>query len=876
MHPDTGLFLPPQPLARVTDIGRFGAKAANLGWLHRQGVPIPLGWALAAHWLRDHLNDPAAQACVEAVTRALQNKAPDDTLAALGAAVIEHIETRALSASARAALEELLQREGPGPWVVRSSAVGEDSENASFAGQLESVLHCRTHEDIERALRRVWASAFSAHCLAYQKLSGQRLRGVGVIVCRQVRARHAGVLFTNVRSPAGDRALLVEYTDGLADALVAGEVTPAQAWLGRQTLEVRAHKRGETDVLLDESVLRTLAQQAMALERSCGEPLDIEWCVDADALDAPVFVQARPVTSGRAGNVQMWSNANIAENFPDPVCPMVASFVSRGYHAYFEGLARVFGVTAPVRQALQPAFRELVGVQQGRLYYNITRLREVLESVPAGEQLFQAFSTFTGAPAFARPPADLAQRSWTWSRTLASLARHYWPLPRRIRRFEARVDQYARAWPPAQIGQRDALTLAAGLEQFLFIRLQRWQDASLADCAAMMSYAALQAFTRRWLPQAYERAQHQALLKGLAELPSNRPVLELWNVAQALKAHPALAQALVELDANALADRLDDPALAPMGTLVRDYIEQWGFRSSRELTLIAPTPHEDPRPTLELLKRYASLDGAGPAEQLRTQAREREQVQAALHDMLDTDSRARTLTRWLHRALFGLVVRACQESVKYRERVRFKQALLYACLRHVALAAGEQLAAQGLLERRDDVFMLTIDEAIATLRGAQPYPQALRGTVQARRRVFEDAARTEPPDLLELETGQVIRGGYGPVELAAGPDMRGFAGTAACAGVYEGEAIVLEDASQIHLMHPGQVLVTRQTDPGWASAFFLAKALVVERGGMLSHGAIVAREFGIPAVVGVPGITRAVISGERVRVNGFEGRVEKL
>lgn len=876
MHHDFDRFLPPQPLARVTDANRFGAKAANLGWLHRQGVPIPPGWALAAQWLREHLNEPDARASVQAVARALQENAPEHVLLERGAKVIEHIDASPLAASAREALRELLEREGPGPWVVRSSAVGEDSENASFAGQLDSVLHCHSYGDVERALRRVWASAFGARSLAYQRLSGQRLRGVGVIVCRQVNARHAGVLFTDVRAPTGERALLIEYTDGLADALVAGELTPAQAWLGRHGCELRAHEPGEAASALAPRELVTLARTAMALERAHGAPLDIEWCLSADAPGQPVFVQARPVTSARATSVQLWSNANIAENFPDPVCPLLASFVSRGYHAYFEGLARVFGVSDFDRQALQPAFRELVAVHRGRLYYNLTRLREALDAVPAGERLFRAFSTFTGAPVLGKATPRRSHGPWSWARTLASLGRHYWSLPRRIRRFEQRIERYARTWAPGKIVGHDGPALARGLEQFLAIRLRHWQDASLADCAAMLSYAALRAATRRWLPQAYERAEHQALLKGLADLPSNRPVLELWNVAQALKAHPAAAHALATLGADALAARLDDPTLAPLGEQVRRYIEQWGFRSSRELTLVAPTPHEDPRATLGLLKRYASLTGAGPAAQLQEQAREREQTQVALHDALDAPARGRAPVRRLHQAIFRLLVRACQESVKYRERVRFKQALLYACLRHVALAAGEHLSARGVLEHRDDVFMLGIDELAAALAATQPYPEALAATASARRHAFEQAALTEPPELLELEAGQALRGGYTAPVSAEDTGARTLVGTAACAGLYEGETVVLQDASQIHLMRPGQVLVTRQTDPGWASAFFLARALVIERGGMLSHGAIVAREFGIPAVVGVPGATRIIASGERVRVNGFEGRVHRL
>ncbi|MFP5406851.1 MAG: hypothetical protein ACLGHY_11120, partial [Gammaproteobacteria bacterium] len=396
-----------------------------------------------------------------------------------------------------------------------------------------------------------------------------------------------------------------------------------------------------------------------------------------------------------------------------------------------------------------------------------------------------------------------------------------------MRRFEATIDAYHQAHPPGRLQARDAEALARALEGFLDIRLRRWQDASLADCAAMISYALLRAATARWLPQAFAESRHQALLEGLTELPSNRPVVELWALAQRLAAVPTVAEALARMPAAELATRLDEPALHPLGAELRAYIEQWGFRSSRELTLLAPTPHEDPVGTLELLRRYAQLDGAGPEQQLRERRRQRERVERKLLETLASDRRSGWLAGRLRRAVYGLLSRATQESVKLRERVRFKQALLYACLRHVALACGTLLAQRGELAERDDVFMLTMAELIALLRGQYLSPESLGALVEARRRAMREAAALEPPDVLELQPGQTLRAPNAPPPDGAAPAgtpfPRSFQGTAACAGLYEGEAIVLDDTSQIHRMSPGQVLITRQTDPGWASAFFLAK-----------------------------------------------------
>lgn len=879
----------PQPLPEALDASRYGAKAANLAWLHGQGFPTVQGVALDAVWLRAHLAQGAGADLYEALRAGFAAGEAQCELAPRGERLAEWIVAQPLSTQARAYLAQLLEHDGEGPWVVRSSAVGEDSALASFAGQLESVLHCRSLAELERALRQVWASGYRPHCLAYQRHAGQWLDAVGVVLCRQVAAAFAGVLFTRIAAPSGEQALLVEYTEGLADALVAGALTPAQAWFGRVAGELRSHAPapGASSRQLSAPTLSALARLGSEIERSRGGAVDVEWCVLDDDPQRIVLVQVRPVTAGSARTVHAWSNANVAENFPEPLCPLLASFVARGYHAYFEALGRVFGVPRKALRAKQRALGEIVGTHEGRLYYNLTRIREVCSIVPGGEGLYRSFATFTGAPAPLARTGTAAARAMAWLRTGASLLRHYASIRRRVRRFEARIERYAARHGPGQVRSHDAFALADALQEFLDIRLRHWRDAGLADCAAMLGYSALQALTRRWLPQDYARNEHQGLLKGLDGLPSNQPVLQLWECAQAVRRHPAALAQLLEEDPASLAARLQALPRAPVREGATDdagrflherlahYIETCGFRSSRELTLVAPTPHEDWRPTLELLRRYATLPGEGPAARLQGQAYERKLLERRLLDALARDRPASLPRRRARVALYRLAIAGAQHGVRLRERVRTRQALLYACLRHVALAGGQALAAQGRLGARDDAFMLGIDELADLLRGRYTYPQDVTAVVAARREAYDAAHRLEPPGAFELEAGQVLRTGVPDNAPVHDADARELCGTAACAGHYEGPVVVLADASEIRRMQPGDVLVTRQTDPGWASAFFLARALVVERGGMLSHGAIVAREFGIPAVVGVHDATRILREGEPVIVDGFEGRVQR-
>jgi rifampicin phosphotransferase len=221
------------------------------------------------------------------------------------------------------------------------------------------------------------------------------------------------------------------------------------------------------------------------------------------------------------------------------------------------------------------------------------------------------------------------------------------------------------------------------------------------------------------------------------------------------------------------------------------------------------------------------------------------------------------------------VLRATKGAIRLRERVRMKQALLYTRLRHLALALGDRLTTRGLVECRDDVFFLTIDEALGLATGDTLLPAATHSIVAARKCEHATCADLQPPDHFTLERGEQWappRTATFVPSMSAGERMYG---SGACGGSATGKAAVALNVEDVDQIGEGQILVTRQTDPGWAAVFFLVKGLIVERGGMLSHGAIIAREYGVPAVIGVADATRIIRNGDIVRVDGDLGVVER-
>lgn len=857
------------PLARAEDAARFGGKAAGLARLMRITDATAAGVVLPAFALDRHLRRCGLPA-VPAIQR---------TLAAGGiaaeASVRERLRQTSIDAPLRCELIAVLHDTG-GAIAVRSSAIGEDGHAASFAGVFDTRLDIATIEALEAAIKEVWASLFDTRALAYARDRGAAATGMAVVLQKQIDARISGVLFTRDPLDARSDALLVEACRGAGERLVSGAVSPSRFALSRTDAAVNRLEPGEEDVSLDRGHARTLAHLGVSLEEHFGGPQDIEWCIDA--RNRLVILQARAITSLADGGPRVaWSNANIAENFPAPVAPFLRSFVARGYAAYFRGLGEAFGIARSRITAMSTPLEHLVGVQGGRLYYNLTNIHSVLALAPAGALLTRYFNQFTGAEGIyglTPPRSNAMARAAELVHIAMRVPWHYLTMGRRIRRFERRIDAYALASRPLALHDRDTAQLAALLESFLDIRLRRWTDAALADTAAMICYGVLKALLRRWLPDRDQVTLENDLLKGLPGLASARPVQALWSLSRQLRDDQALAVAFASTDIAVIDAALCAPGAAAFRRELDEYFERWGFRYSAELMLTEPTPSEDPRPTFALLRSFMMHDGPGPDATSRLQALERERLTREVAAALAPAAPARWIAGASRARLFRITLGWTQTAIRLRERARMKQALLYTRLRHVALALGDRLVARGLLERRDDAFLLDIDEAITLGRGGAA-PADLAGTLARRRRALEEARRYEPPDRLSLAPGQAWSPGAAAPEHARPASVGDvdLSGVAACGGIAYGSASVVLDVASAGRVRPGDVLVTRQTDPGWAAVFFLIRGLVVERGGMLSHGAIIAREYGIPAVVGVREATRRIADGASVEVNGDLGSV---
>jgi len=822
-----------------------GGKASRLGLLAREGFPVPPGVIVTApafaRYLRlNRIHAGGSSAEVAAAVRAGR-----------------------LTISLEASLEGLATRLGHGPLAVRSSAIAEDGSGRSMAGMLETYLGTSATAVAQR-LRDCWASLYAKRVSAYLG-PGASSGGMAVLVQRQIPARWSGVLFTVDPATGDGDVMVVEWVEGLGEALVGGQVTPDRLVLPRRAPEVARALPGAL-----RAALEALHAVALRAEQLFGAPLDLEWCVDADGLH---LLQARPITAVSGGGRCAWSSVNVGENYPGAVSPLTWSVVDRFRAGYLDALAARLWVPRHHRSALRPFLDNLLGVHRGRVHYNLTSWYRLFALVPGGPALRRSFDRYVGqAVPFGRGPAEAgaAVRLPALRMAIALLLR--WIAPRRlIAAFRRRVHARRIAW--RRLLERPDTPLAAGRVLGDTVRfLERgWGDAALADLSAMVFPALLAAVATAWLPPP-AAAEAPGLLRGL-RARSTEALGLLHALARSVARDPELAERLAAERYDDLAAHLDSEGRR----LWQAFLSDFGGRSYQDLLLTSPTFEERPDLAWRLVRGYVAAGAPDPAAREDAEVEARERLLARLLGQLP---------RWKRPVLAWLASRA-RLALSHREEVRLCQGLVYGEVRRAALALGAALVAAGRLESVDDVFQLGEAELERLVSGRFLYPETIPALVRLRRAAAaraSTAGRRLPaffvlPEGAEWrEPGGVAAGGaFAGIRGARGSSERSWRGLGVSPGIAEGVVrVVLDPAEEGTRLRRGEILVAPATDPGWTPLFPMASAVVLERGGMLSHAAIVAREVGIPVVVGIAEATSILRNGARVRVDGRTGEVSVL
>nr|WP_162293068.1 PEP/pyruvate-binding domain-containing protein [Actinophytocola xinjiangensis] len=771
-----------------------------------------------------------------------------------------------------------------------SGESGEDSAQDPFAGLSDSFLYVRREEVADR-VADCWASGFNAEAVLYREHRGLDpfAARVAVGVQRMVPATRSFVAFTRDPRDGSDRCVIAAAY-GIGEGIVAEKADIDHFFVDHATGAIEARVEVKTRALgrdpdrpaagpvrvpvdpaladrpaLSDREVREIAALTARVEDHFGGPQDIEGAIDPDGTVH--LVQARPIVAAPPeAPVHLWDNNNITESFPGVSCALTYSLGRELFEVGFTDLYRRMGVPASQIRRNRERLRRMVGYLDGHIYYAIDNWYHLHGLMRCFRPLWSTWEEALGVAGRERKPVGRLARVVHLTEIAGRALAH----PRRVRDFLRWWDEFhattdVSAAGPAEVvatyralwtevGRRWGLTLANGV--FLFTAT--W---------------AVGALLRRWAPGA-DRSVLNGMLSGGRPNRSALALHSAVDLATLAGRSPALRAAILsDTDPRLLwAELTAGRHGTAFADALREHLRRYGDRGLADLKLEALTPREEPWTVLHAVRAYLR-QGQTVADITAT------------GDRVNRDAR-RELRRHVRqpprRAVLRVLFTAMRTLLRVREDTRFCRSQLFGDLRAMLLRLGEHLVAAGRLDHPRDVLDLTVEEVLGAFDGtvAGADLRSLAAVRGAERAGWIEADRTFPPRIatggdqpltVALETAvpepATAGGGQGPAELV---------GLASCAGTVRGRAMVVLEPTVTADETRDRILVARATDPGWLFLMMSAKALVVERGTLLSHTAITGRLLGIPTVVALPEATTRIPDGAVVEVDGAAGTVRIL
>ena len=851
-----------------TQVALVGGKGAHLGELARiEGIRVPAGFCVTTNAFQRIIREaPSISDQLDQLSRL----APDDReqVRALSAQVRRTIESVAIPDELAAAIIHPLARLGEqAAYAVRSSATAEDLPTASFAGQQDTYLNIAGPAAILRHVSLCWASLFTERAVTYRLRNGfdhGKVR-MAVVVQRMIFPQASGLLFTADPVSGNRKVASVEACLGLGEALVSGLVN-ADAWkvrddaiiartIATKTLALQASPAGGTQeqmieperqaqpALTDAQVIR-IAQDGRRIEAHFGSPQDIEWCLSDDDFH---IVQSRPITT----------------LFPVPRTDDMENrvYLSTGHQQMMTDPMRPLGIS--VRQlSARPVMHE-VG---GRLFVEVTRS---LASPATRAGLVATLGK--SDPLTGDALETLVERGFI--RPLSEQASGAAPpgnAPAAIENDPSIVDALiARCRNSIAVLKRDIRSKSGpALLDFILADFQELKrilfdpQSIQAIMAGMEATWWLNDQLQAWLG---ETNAADVLTRSAPGNITSEMGLALLDVTDVIRPHPAVVTFLQQVGGEG-GDFLDALAGIEGGLEARDAIRAWlekyGMRCVGEIDITCPRWSERPATLVPMILGNLRNVEAGAAERRFEQGlqefrqKEREVLQR-LRALPDGENKAAQTQRMIDRVRI---------FIGYREYPKYDFVSRYFVYKQALLEEAGRLVQARVLGEKDDIFYLTLQE----LRDVVSTQQADEQLIARRKEAFKSYHALTPPRVLTSE-GECLNGAYRRDDFPAGA----LVGLAVSAGVVEGRARVILDMDDADL-EADDILVTTGTDPSWTPLFVSIKGLVTEVGGLMTHGSVIAREYGLPAVVGVENATRLIRDGQRIRIDGTDGYVEIL
>lgn len=766
-------------------------------------------------------------------------------------------------------------------YAVRSSATLEDGKQHSFAGQFETYLGIRGDE-LESYVEKVRASVRNERIKSYlNQFNITETPSIAVIIQEFIEADVSGVGF-GIDPVTGNRQVkVISAVYGLGEGLVSGELDADTFRLSTAgTHEALVNKTNgiffddQTKELIRKPIPKDHADQPTLnheqikevgniltlLESKLGSPQDIEFAYKNNTL---YLLQTRPITS-HTGEFMIWDNSNIVESYPGITTPLTFTFIIQMYESVYRQFVSLLGVSNKVIEENSEVFANTLGLVRGRVYYNLLAWYKMLAMVPGYSLNAEYMENMMGVKERFELQKDYRMsKRRAWARIVGMVFKMIWlqmRLPAERRRFQKHLVKTMEYYHGIDFHECSIAEIKRHYKNFEETLLRKWKAPLTNDFFAMIWFGMLQKQTQKLLPD--HTNIHNDLLCGSSDIISTEPVRKSLSIASTIQKDDFAKTIFLKEDPETVLRRFDSGEMPEIRREIEEYIDQFGDRCIGELKLESISYAQEPERYVQLLKQYV-VQGV-TNEKLSGNLEEdiRENAEKLVKKALNGKPLKRLLYRW--------ILKKARQHVSARENLRFERTRGFGMVRKIFDALGHSLKREDRIDHPRDIFYLELNEILNLSK-----TDDLRERISNRKSEFSDYHAQEPPSERFFTYGFEFTDQYiynKEKEEAPESDLHG---TGCCPGIIEGKVRVIMDPHSVSGLD-GDILVTRSTDPGWVTLFPTASAIIVEKGSLLSHSAIVSREMGIPCIVSVTGLLRTLKTGDHIRMNGSTGQIELL
>lgn len=752
---------------------------------------------------------------------------------------------------------EILRNKFPAEtlFAVRSSASVEDSLYQSFAGQFTSYLNV-SFVNLEDKIRAVYASGQNENVKLYQQINNadQHIK-MSVVVQKMIAATKAGVAFgVHPISKAKDEKVIA-VTEGLGDVLVNGTVSGQQYLIKGNEITERGDLLNDKEILL---IIRILDELQILFNEV---PQDIEFAFENEKF---FLLQSRPVTGLNTPKEEeiIWDNSNIVESYPDLTFPLTFSFIEKMYEAVYRQFSLVLGISKHTVEANSNTFKSMLGLLNGRVYYNLNSWFRSLALLPGYSLNADFMQKMMGVKEkidvdFSGPKKKKAGEYLAVGKALLGLILNLKNARKGAKEFIAGFEKIYEKFDRKDFDNTPIREIIADYRNFETLMVEQWKAPLVNDLFAMIYFGTLQKMT---VP--IDGDLHNKLIAGAKDIITTEPMKLLPEIAKQISENQDLLHLFITEDKASIWTELNSGRFPTELKKIQQYIDRWGDRSLAELKLETITYRQEPASLIAILQNYIAQKIYTYAESAQTQI-QRKEAECLAKDFYKNN--------WIKQRVFRHVLRNARYFVSNRENLRYYRTKAFGMVRRMMLAIGKQLYAAALIDDKRDIFYLKIEEIIGL--SADVKSLDLKQLIASRKTQYPFFEQHPLPQRLKTNGKQSIILNVRQEETsAASIKTTGLKGTPCSPGIVAARVRLIKELREGRVLQQS-ILATYSTDPGWVVLFPSCTGILTERGSMLSHAAIVSREMGIPCIVGLEHLMTTLKDGDDIIMDGTTGTV---